>query len=63
MKKFPSVLVLLLLVLIAAIPFVNIWAVNTLFGTGIGYTWSTWFASLILSALVSGNAAKVKMNG
>jgi len=57
MKYFPPVLVLLLIVVIAAVPFINIWAVNTLFGLGIGYTWSTWFASLILSALVSGNSA------
>lgn len=58
-----TALVLLLTAVIVAIPFVNIWAVNTLFGTDIGYTLSTWFASLLLSALVGGNAAKVKLNG
>lgn len=49
-------LVLLLIAVIVAVPFINIWAVNTLFGLGIGYTWSTWFASLILSSLVSGQS-------
>lgn len=35
-------------------PFLNIWAINTLFGLGIAYTFKTWMASIILGAIVGG---------
>ena len=34
-------------------PLLAIWAVNTLFGTGLGYTVTNWFAWLVLMALGS----------
>lgn len=42
--------------IIAAIvftPFVGIWALNTLFGLGILYTFKTWLAALVLGAIIS----------
>jgi hypothetical protein len=35
------------------VPFGAIWALNTLFGVGIAYTFNTWLAALILGAVVS----------
>jgi hypothetical protein len=37
-----------------------IWAVNTLFGTGIAYALNTWFAALLLGALFSSSSATRK---
>jgi hypothetical protein len=37
-----------LVVGIVFLPFAGIWALNTLFGTGIPYTFQTWLASLVL---------------
>jgi hypothetical protein len=34
-------------------PFCGIWALNTLFGLGIAYTFKTWLAALILGAIIS----------
>ena len=34
-------------------PFVGIWALNTLFGLGIAYTAKTWFAALVLGAIIN----------
>jgi len=42
--------VLLIILLIIFMPFAIIWAVNTLFGLGIAYTFWTWLATVILSA-------------
>lgn len=46
--------------LIVAVPFINIWAVNTLFGLGIAYTFWTWLASLILAGLFGRGAHVTK---
>lgn len=35
-------------------PLLAIWSLNTLFGIGIAYTLSTWFAALVLTGLVGG---------
>jgi len=47
------------IVLIAAIPLVPIWAINTLFGTDIPFTFMTWLASFCLTAMFNG----AKING
>ena len=39
-------------------PFAVIWALNTLFGLGIGYTFWTWLAVLVVNLTISG--ARVK---
>ena len=48
----------LILVIVAAVPLIAIWSVNTLFGTGIEYTGWTWLAALALSMLVGGSCAR-----
>jgi hypothetical protein len=50
--------VMLAIVLIMGMPLVLIWSLNTLFKTGIEYTFWTWLAALVLGLLVSGSAAK-----
>jgi hypothetical protein len=52
---------LIALVLIAAIfiPYLPIWAVNTLFGTSIAYSFPNWCASAILLALFGNVKASV----
>ena len=40
------------------VPLVCIWAVNTLFGTAIPFTFTTWLAAAILSTVVSGSGAR-----
>jgi len=39
-------------------PFFVIWALNTLFGLGIGYTFWSWLAVLVLNVTITG--ARVK---
>lgn len=59
-----GILVVALLALIFAVPFINIWAINTLFGLGIAYTWQTWLASLIVTGLIRGDGlVKAAKNG
>jgi hypothetical protein len=45
-----KIVALVLLVVVLAIfgPFVTIWALNTLFGLGIAYTFWTWLAVIFL---------------
>ena len=47
----------LFFVLIGVIPFGIIWSLNTLFHSGIPYTWQTWLATTILSSIVYGSSA------
>ena len=45
--------VVVLVVLIVALwPLLFIWSINTLFGTGIAYTWATWFAAIVLAIML-----------
>jgi len=52
--------ILLLLVAVIAFivggPLLSIWALNTLFGLGIAFTFETWAAALWLSTVVGGSA-------
>lgn len=41
-------------------PFAVVWSLNTLFAVGLSYTWQTWLASFILTAVVSGSIRKGK---
>jgi len=52
-----TILTLALMIFIA-VPLVLIWSVNTLFTTGIEYTFWTWLAALILGALIGQGAAR-----
>ena len=53
------VLVILVLVIIALLPLGTIWAINTLFGLELAYTFSNWGAALIL-IMVFGSKASGK---
>lgn len=48
---------LLILGLIVVGPLITIWAVNTLFGLGIAYTFWTWLAVVWLQMVTFGNIA------
>jgi len=49
---FFILLFLLALFFIVAGPFIQIWAVNTLFKTTIEYSWLNWFCVMILNSSV-----------
>jgi len=48
-KSGVSALIVLGVLLIIFAPFIVIWALNTLFGLGIAYTFWTWLAALIIT--------------
>lgn len=48
--------------LVAIGPILGIWALNTLFHTGIEYTFTNWAAAAILVSLLQ-NTVKIKKNG
>jgi len=50
-------LILLLLTIIVFAPLVTIWALNTLFGLGIAYTFWTWAAAVWLQGIFGGAIA------
>jgi hypothetical protein len=55
--KTSDAIFILLLIIVAAIllifmPFVQIWAINTLFKTTIEYSWLNWFTISILNASI-----------
>lgn len=41
------------IILIVAGPFIQIWAVNTLFKTTIEYSWLNWFCAIVLNSSIS----------
>lgn len=49
---FFTVLFILALFFIVVGPFIQIWAVNTLFKTAIEYSWLNWFCVMILNSSV-----------
>ena len=59
MKQYKTNLGLFLVIFILALlfivigPFIQIWAVNTLFKTSIEYSWLNWFCVIILNSSVS----------
>ena len=48
MKTLSATFVIAVLLMVLFWPFVLIWAVNTLFGLGIAYTFWTWLAAFIM---------------
>ena len=59
MKQYKANLGIFLTILIVALifivigPFIQIWAVNTLFKTTVEYSWLNWFCVMILNSSVS----------
>ena len=49
MKVFIVIMVALLVIMV---PLLSIWALNTLFGLAIAYTFKTWLAALLLGAAI-----------
>lgn len=43
-------------------PLLIIWSINTLFAIGIAYTIKTWFAALVLGAVVGSSSTSSKSN-
>ena len=66
MKQYKTNLGLFLVILILALffivigPFIQIWAINTLFKTNIEYSWLNWFCVMILNSSVSAVSYKGK---
>ena len=50
--KYGIAVFILLIALIIAFPFAIIWALNTLFGFGLAYSFANWLAVLVLKVLV-----------
>jgi len=57
-KKIILALVAVLLLAAAIVPLLLIWSLNTLFQTGIEYTFATWLAAMFISSLVVGTLRK-----
>lgn len=55
-----TLFILLVITLVALGPLAVIWAVNTLFGAGIAYTFWTWLAVIVLSVWIQ---TRVGRNG
>ena len=53
-----SFIALLVVALIVIGPLASIWAVNTLFGTAIEYSFTNWMATAWLHILLTGTAVK-----
>ena len=45
--------------LLVAGPFLIVWALNVLFGLGLGYTWQTWIATVVLLGAAKTSAVKL----
>ena len=58
--SFFTIIFLVALFFIVVGPFVQIWAVNTLFKTSIEYSWLNWFCIMILNSSVSAVSYKGK---
>jgi len=57
MSKIIGFGVLILLLIIAG-PFITIWALNTLFGLAIAYTFWTWLAMICLGLFFNSNIGR-----
>ena len=58
--SFFTIIFLLALIFIVVGPFVQIWAVNTLFKTTIQYSWLNWFCVMILNSSIGASSYKSK---
>lgn len=52
------ILILIAIIIILCIPFIGIWAINTLFALGIAYTIKTYFAMLFFIAVFATKISK-----
>ena len=50
--SFIVFVVFIAVILLLIIPFIQIWAVNTLFKTDIEYSWLNWFAAVLLNSSI-----------
>ena len=57
---FFVVLFILALFFVVVGPFIQIWAVNTLFKTSIEYSWLNWFCVMILNSSIGASSYKSK---
>lgn len=48
-----TIILLIALIFIVAGPFIQIWAINTLFKTSIEYSWLNWACVMILNSSIS----------
>lgn len=55
-----GIIFLIALFFIVVAPFIQIWAVNTLFKTTIEYSWLNWFCVLILNSSIGAVSYKGK---
>ena len=62
MKNVIKIMAILIIVVVilAFVPIVTIWALNTLFHLGIPYALNTWAAILVLFSILGGTRIKVK---
>ena len=59
--SFFTIIFLVALIFIVIGPFVQIWAVNTLFKTSIEYSWLNWFCVMILNSSIGASSYKSKL--
>jgi hypothetical protein len=58
--SFFTIILLVALLFIVIGPFIQIWAVNTLFKTSIEYSWLNWFCVMILNSSIGASSYKGK---
>ena len=58
--KYGIAVFILLIALIIAFPFAIIWALNTLFGFGLAYSFANWLAVVVLKLFVFTNQVSNK---
>jgi len=58
--SFFTIIFLVALFFIVVGPFIQIWAVNTLFKTSIQYSWLNWFCVMILNSSIGASSYKSK---
>ena len=58
--SFFTIIFLVALFFIVVGPFVQIWAVNTLFKTSIEYSWLNWFCVMVLNSSIGAISYKGK---
>lgn len=61
-KTMVGLIVVLIVALVVFMPLAVVWALNTLFGLAIAYTFKTWLAALIICGCVGGTKASYKSN-
>ena len=61
-KVIAQVMLGLALIGLVVGPWIVVWALNTLFGLALGYTWETWLAVVILGIFLQANV-QIKQKG